>query len=164
MCQGWFRAEIVLQQHMAKIHFWTKLLALPLAVTTAQGEVYQCPELPCLYIHANQNIIAGHLAVSHKVVFRIALEMFPNFQLPVLPNDDVVILSPVKRSLPTSGIETSEGKVMKTCLTPGLTRPVLLPSPPSLPVARITPSRRTETVSESATIDHNNTGVDNIKI
>ena len=81
MCEGFFRSEMVLQQHMAKIHFWPRLLALPRQV----GGVAQCPEFPCRYQHGSSVVVSGHLATEHKVVFRIARDLFPNFTLPPPP-------------------------------------------------------------------------------
>ena len=77
MCEGFFRSEMVLQQHMAKIHFWPRLLALPRQV----GGVAQCPEFPCRYQHGSAVVVSAHLATEHKVVFRIARDLFPNFTL-----------------------------------------------------------------------------------
>ena len=96
---------------MAKIHFWTRLMALPRPSGTDGS--YQCTELPCAYTNNNQTIVAGHLAVTHKVVFRIALDLFPDFRLPELPVPEeeitivpspssMTIVSPKKRPAPES--------------------------------------------------------------
>eukprot|EP00092_Neocalanus_flemingeri_P011468 GFUD01012360.1.p1 GENE.GFUD01012360.1~~GFUD01012360.1.p1 ORF type:complete len:1412 (-),score=414.50 GFUD01012360.1:12-4247(-) len=101
VCQGFFRSEMVLQQHLAKIHFWNRLLALPKEATTASGPAFQCSEFPCRYIHKSKNIVAGHLATEHKVVFRIALGIFPDFKLPVLnTSTDITIIASVPAKLP----------------------------------------------------------------
>ena len=93
VCEGFFRSEMVLQQHMAKIHFWNKLLEMPKETQTAQGSVYQCSEFPCRYTHKMAVVVSGHLATEHKVVFRIALSLFPSFTLP--PNPQTSKSNPV---------------------------------------------------------------------
>jgi len=82
VCEGFFRAEMVLQQHMAKIHFWDKLRAMPRETTTPVGPMWQCSEFPCQYQHTRAEVVSGHMATEHKVVFRIAKSLFPSFTLP----------------------------------------------------------------------------------
>ena len=67
----------MLQQHLAKIHFWTKLLALLIEITTTQDVSYQYTELPCGYI--NKNIlpckVCGRKEVSTNIKCHICPEM-----------------------------------------------------------------------------------------
>ena len=88
---------MVLQQHMAKIHFWSKLRAMPKEVMTAGGPMWQCSEFPCQYQHNRGEVVSGHLAMEHKVVFRIARSLFPSFTLPtrsptITQENDVIII------------------------------------------------------------------------
>merc|ERR1719318_258898 len=159
VCQGVFRSEMVLQQHLAKIHFWNRLLALPKEATTASGPVFQCSEFPCRYIHKSQTIVAGHLATEHKVVFKIALNIFPDFKLPILPpttspDPSITILAscsrklppvstlqteyPSKRSLSLPRPEDDQNKKPKQPPSQSV-RPVILPSQPHKAVARVKP-------------------------
>merc|ERR1719318_902740 len=159
VCQGFFRSEMVLQQHLAKIHFWNRLLALPKEATTASGPVFQCSEFPCRYIHKSQTIVAGHLATEHKVVFKIALNIFPDFKLPILPpttspDPSITILAscsrklppvstlqteyPSKRSLSLPRPEDDQNKKPKQPPSQSV-RPVILPSQPHKAVARVKP-------------------------
>jgi hypothetical protein len=112
VCQGWFRSEAVLQQHMAKIHFWKRLMALPVE----RGAAYHCSEPPCTYSSSSRIVAAGHIAVEHKNVFQIAKALFPAFQLPVV----------------APGAEAGGGR--RPLLAP--------PHPAGLPVARVLPSTR----------------------
>ena len=95
ICTGYFRSEKVLQQHMARIHFWNKLLQMPKETKTSQGTMYQCSEHPCKYLHKMAVVVSGHLATEHKVVFRIALSLFPNFTLPPNPKSSHRTSAPV---------------------------------------------------------------------
>ena len=85
VCEGFFRSEMVLQQHLAKIHFWERLLAMPRETETPSGAMFQCSEFPCQYLHKVAVVVSGHLATEHKVVFRIARSLFPTFTLPPRP-------------------------------------------------------------------------------
>ena len=67
---------------MAKIHFWEKLRAMPRESVTPMGLMWQCSEFPCQYQHTRAEVVSGHLATEHKVVFRIAKSLFPSFTLP----------------------------------------------------------------------------------
>ena len=40
-------------------------------------------------------VVSGHLATEHKIVFRIALSLFPNFTLPFNPKASKSNLVPV---------------------------------------------------------------------
>ena len=107
VCEGWFRTSTVLQHHLAKMHFWSRLQSLALPVPSSLGTIYRsllllfqsspfpplsllhiscpscrCPEAPCSSTSSSLALMAGHLALSHKVVFRIAHQLFPNFRLP----------------------------------------------------------------------------------
>ena len=96
VCEGFFRSEMVLQQHMAKIHFWNKLRAMPKEVVTAGGSMFQCSEFPCQYLNTRGEVVSGHLATEHKVVFRIARSLFPSFTLPTrsptITQENVIII------------------------------------------------------------------------
>ena len=150
VCQGWFRSEVVLQQHMAKIHFWNKLLALPRSMAGPQGTTYHCSEAPCQYQNPNQTIVAGHLAVTHKVVFTIAGQLFPGFKLPVLPGpeEEIMILDnprppaqeqriPLRPLLPATFPPANTP-------APGPGRPLAPLQAPLLPVARVRPAPRSQ--------------------
>ena len=53
LCGKTFLSNFRLIEHLEKIHFWTKLLALPIEITTTQDVSYQYTELPCGYINKN---------------------------------------------------------------------------------------------------------------
>ena len=92
-CHGFFRTSMVLKQHMAKIHFWQRLLQFPRETPSLQGPFWVCSEVPCHYVHKSRDIVAGHVATDHQVVFDIAISLFPEFQLPkqlVVTIDDEV--------------------------------------------------------------------------
>ena len=163
VCQGFFRAEMVLQQHLAKIHFWNRLMALPKETTIGSGEMFQCSEFPCRYLHKSKTIVAGHIATEHKVVFTIALSIFPDFKLPILPatrpiistEDSITIVGTVPGRLPpvdpiptptadnpskrSHSLNRSNEEVNKKPRPSALVRPVILPSQPTKAVARVKP-------------------------
>jgi len=181
VCQGFFRSEMVLQQHLAKIHFWNRLLALPKESSVASGEIFQCSEFPCRYIHKSKTIVAGHLATEHKVVFKIALSIFPDFKLPILnpvnttsSDPSITIIASVPARLPavdsappqavptmpehtskrTHSLSRYEEEQNKKPKPSHLVRPVILPSQPHKAVARVKP--RTAPVQptvKAATVD-----------
>ena len=41
VCEGWFRSSTVLQHHLAKMHFWSRLQDLALPVISSLGTVYR---------------------------------------------------------------------------------------------------------------------------
>ena len=82
VCHGFFRTSMVLKLHMAKIHFWQRLLQLPRGTPSLQGPFWLCSEAPCHYVQESRDIVAGHLATDHQVVFDIAISLFPEFKLP----------------------------------------------------------------------------------
>ena len=82
VCEGFFGSRLVLQHHLAKIHFWQRILQLPREAPSVQGLFWVCPEVPCNYVHRVKDQVAGHLAKDHGVVFRIAKSLFPSFELP----------------------------------------------------------------------------------
>ena len=146
-CNGWFRTEEVLQQHLAKMHYWNALLNLPVPT----NNTFRCSQPACAYTVDNRVMMAGHIACQHKTVFDWAREAHPDWSLPLLDDDDeIVILSPEK--LTSSSINT--GPLQKThpvqasimgARPPG----PLMPRTPSprrlgvvLPVARVAPSTR----------------------
>jgi len=162
VCQGFFRAEMVLQQHLAKIHFWNRLMALPRETNMGSGEMFQCSEFPCRYLHKSKTIVAGHIATEHKVVFTIALSIFPDFKLPILPvtravtsttEDSVTIVGTVPGRLPpveptptpdhsskrSHSLGRTDEEVNKKARPSALVRPVILPSQPTKAVARVKP-------------------------
>ena len=59
MCEGFFSTEITLGQHLAKIHFWNRLLELAVEVPGAApgtAPLYHCNQSNCqvasnLYTH-----------------------------------------------------------------------------------------------------------------
>ena len=81
-CHGFFRTSMVLKLHMAKIHFWQRLLQFPRGTPSLQGPFWMCSEVPCHYVHKSRDIVAGHVATDHQVVFDIAISLFPEFKLP----------------------------------------------------------------------------------
>ena len=100
VCQGFFRSPMVLKQHMAKIHFWQRLLQFPRETPSLQGSFWVCSEAPCYYAQKSREIIAGHIATDHQVVFDIAKTLFPDFLLPqqVVTIDEEVVVETVKTS------------------------------------------------------------------
>ena len=82
VCHGFFRTLMVLKLHMAKIHFWQRLLQFPRGTPSLQGPFWMCSEVPCHYVHKSRDIVAGHVATDHQVVFDIAISLFPEFKLP----------------------------------------------------------------------------------
>ena len=81
-CHGFFRTSMVLKLHMAKIHFWQRLLQFPRGTPSLQGPFWLCSEVPCHYVHKSRDAVAGHVATDHQVVFDIAISLFPEFKLP----------------------------------------------------------------------------------
>ena len=81
-CHGFFRTSMVLKLHMAKIHFWQRLLQFPRGTPSLQGPFWMCSEVPCHYVHKSRDAVAGHVATDHQVVFDIAISLFPEFKLP----------------------------------------------------------------------------------
>merc|ERR1719233_1222277 len=167
VCQGFFRAEMVLQQHLAKIHFWNRLMALPRETNMGSGEMFQCSEFPCRYLHKSKTIVAGHIATEHKVVFTIALSIFPDFKLPILPvtravttEDSVTIVGTVPGRLPpveptptldhpskrSHSLARTDEEVNKKARPSALVRPVILPSQPTKAVTRVKPRTATALV------------------
>ena len=96
VCEGFFRSQMVLKQHMAKIHFWQRILQLPRETPSLQGPFWVCSEVACSYIQKSKEVVAGHLATEHAVVFDIAKTLFPAFELPkpvvTIDDDDVVMV------------------------------------------------------------------------
>ena len=82
VCHGFFRTSMVLKLHMAKIHFWQRLLQFPRGTPSLQGPFWLCSEVPCHYVHKSRDTVAGHVATDHQVVFDIAISLFPEFKLP----------------------------------------------------------------------------------
>ena len=82
VCHGFFRTLMVLKLHMAKIHFWQRLLQFPRGTPSLQGPFWLCSEVPCHYVHKSRDAVAGHVATDHQVVFDIAISLFPEFKLP----------------------------------------------------------------------------------
>ena len=82
VCHGFFRTLMVLKLHMAKIHFWQRLLQFPRGTPSLQGPFWMCSEVPCHYVHKSRDAVAGHVATDHQVVFDIAISLFPEFKLP----------------------------------------------------------------------------------
>ena len=100
VCQGFFRFPEVLKQHMAKIHFWQRLLQFPRENQSLHGPFWVCSEAPCHYAQKSREIIAGHIATDHQVVFNIAKTLFPEFSLPqmVVTIDDEVVVETTQSS------------------------------------------------------------------
>ena len=162
-CEGWFTTESVLQQHMAKIHYWNRLLDLPV-VNLHNLNTFNCVGVNCPYTTDNRVMMAGHIACQHKFVFDFAREAYPGWSLPVveLDDDDIVILSPEKviststiGQLPLQLPLSQAGQAMRP--PPGPLMKVLGPrSPPrplgvALPVARVAPSTRETSSLEAQT-------------
>ena len=161
-CDGWFTTESVLQQHMAKIHYWNRLLDLPV-VNLHNQNTFNCAYPNCSYTIDNRVIMAGHIACQHKFVFDWAREAYPGWHLPIIElDDDIVILSPEKAistsigQLPLQRPLHQAGQAMRP--PPGPLMKVLGPRTPprplgvALPVARVAPSaRETSSMEDQAT-------------
>ena len=128
VCEGFFSTEITLGQHLAKIHFWNRLLELPVEVPGASPgttPIYHCNQSNCqiasnLYTHTvpftynARNVVAGHIATYHKqVVFDIARSLFPSFSLPApevidLEDDEPTNPGTKRAASPTRGLGAVE--------------------------------------------------------
>ena len=156
-CDGWFTTESVLQQHMAKIHYWNRLLDLPV-VNLHNLDTFNCAATNCSYTNENRVMMAGHMACQHKFVFDWSREAYPAWHLPIVElDDDIVILSPEKRVISTSISQlplqrplSQAGQALSMAARPppGPLIKVLGPRTPprplgvALPVARVAPSAR----------------------
>ena len=100
VCHGFFRSPVVLKQHLAKIHFWQRLLQFPRETPSLQGPFWLCSESPCHYAQRTKESVASHLATDHQVVFNIAKTLFPQFELPkmLVTIDDEVVVEAVQNN------------------------------------------------------------------
>ena len=155
-CDGWFTTESKLQNHLAKMHYWNRLLDMPVA----NLDTFKCSQAGCTHTNDNRMMMAGHIAVQHRNVFEWVKEAYPSWSLPIMViddnDDDVVILSPEKAistsigSLPPQRPLSQAGQPVATGVRPPPGPLMKVPGPRTpprplgvaLPMARVAPSAR----------------------